>query len=51
MASELDVLRAVADNLIQSNPLVPETWDFDLSACLPIAEAHLRQWSADVGDL
>lgn len=51
MAAELATLRAAADKLIQSNPLLPETWDVDLSACLPIAQAHLHRWSADVGDL
>jgi hypothetical protein len=51
MVAELATLTAAADKPIQSNPLLPETWDLDLSACLPIAQAHLHRWSADVGDL
>jgi len=48
MVPELDALRAIADQLIQSHPLQVETWDKDISSCLPIAKAHLRAWSTDV---
>lgn len=48
MVSELDALRAIADQLIQSHPLQVESWDKDLTLCLPIAQAHLRAWSLDV---
>jgi hypothetical protein len=51
MGAELDALRDIADKLIRSDPLVPETWDLDLSGCLPIAKTHLHSWSGDVGDL
>jgi hypothetical protein len=48
MVSELDALRTIADQLIQSDPLQVESWDKDLSPCLPIAQAHLHAWSLDV---
>jgi hypothetical protein len=51
MAAEIDALRAIADQIIRSNPLDPATWDVDFSPCLPIAKAHLHTWSVDVSNL
>jgi hypothetical protein len=45
---ELGALRLIADKLIDSDPLVAESWDVDFSPCIVIAKAHLIRWSADV---
>ncbi len=48
---ELDVLRRIADSIIQSDPLRSETWDLDLSPCQTIAKRHLAAWSSDVNPI
>jgi hypothetical protein len=44
----LAVLRDIADRLIASDPLVPDTWDVDFKPAALVAKAHLILWSADV---